>query len=126
MREKTFNMYDVMTSSAPADLKSRSKSVYVLSSVHEKNSIDIEGTDSDASSSNSRNEGCNETPMNPCVELFRTLYADDMEKRCGFTVASNVDVRRLPTEISIACLLNPLYGGKSCAVLTSCCNLKEN
>jgi hypothetical protein len=126
VREKTFNMYDVMTNSAPADLKSRSKSVYVLSSVHEKDSIDMEGTDSDVSSSNSRNEGRNETPMNPSVELFRMLYADDMEKRCGFTVASNVDVMRLPTEISIACLLNPLYGGKSCAVLTSCCNLKEN
>jgi hypothetical protein len=56
--------------------------------------------------------GRNELPMDPCIELFRKLYADDMEKRCGLTTKEGVPCSKLPSLIAIAMLLNPLYGGR--------------
>jgi hypothetical protein len=50
--------------------------------------------------------------MNSCIELFRLLYADDMEERCGISEGPGDPAIKLPVELAIATLLNPLYGGK--------------
>lgn len=53
-------------------------------------------------------------PMSPCIEKFRDLYADDLEFRLGLTTEANRDAHaeELPKDVAVACLLNPLYGGK--------------
>jgi hypothetical protein len=58
-----------------------------------------------------------EEAMEPCIELFRMLYAKDMEERCGYTDDNGTPVLQLPVDLAIACLLNPMYGGRK--VITS-------
>jgi hypothetical protein len=71
--------------------------VYVVSSVHVASQDDM---------------GRPESAMDPCIELFRLLYADDMEARVGITEEDDEPASKLPNDIAMACLLNPLYGGK--------------
>jgi hypothetical protein len=51
-----------------------------------------------------------------CIEQFRKHFADDLERRCGFVELNDKDqwedTVKLPVDIAVACLLNPLYGGK--------------
>jgi hypothetical protein len=55
--------------------------------------------------------------MQPCVSCFRLLCAEDLELRCGLVQQLDhdpmlvEDVPNLPTDIAVACLLNPLVGG---------------
>jgi hypothetical protein len=55
--------------------------------------------------------------MQPCVSCFRLLCAEDLELRCGLVQQLDhdpmqvEDVPDLPTDIAVACLLNPLVGG---------------
>jgi hypothetical protein len=66
-------------------------------------------------------------PMNKEIYMFRKLFADDFELRCGLVYVEKendqevtYDVARLPKDIAIACLLNPLVGGKiTCSFATS-------
>ena len=56
--------------------------------------------------------------MEPCIARFRYLFADDFELRCGLVKETGIldeveDVKKLPTDIAVACLLNPLVGGTS-------------
>lgn len=57
--------------------------------------------------------------MQPCIAQFRSVFADDLEMRCKLVRfidgdQPNIeDVPRLPVDIAIGCLLNPLLGGKS-------------
>jgi hypothetical protein len=67
--------------------------------------------------SEAEDSGRNEQVMDPCIELFRMLYADDMEARFGFTKRPNDPSEKLPVMLAIALLLNPLYGG-TCALCT--------
>ena len=96
VRETSFAMFDDISHTDLSDLKSRKKTVYVLSSNHVVTEAD---------------SGRNETPMDPCIELFQKLYADDMEVRCGLTERPDFPCAKLPSEIAIALLLNPMYGG---------------
>lgn len=97
MRETSFLMYDDISHTDLTDLRSCKKIVHVVSSQH---------------SSNEDETGRPEQPMDPCIELFRMLYADDMEERCGLTEGPGVPAMKLPVELSIALLLNPMYGGR--------------
>jgi hypothetical protein len=97
MRESSFLMYDDISHTELPDLKNRKKTVYVLSSEHVVTS---------------ETSGRNEQPMDTCIELFRQLYADDMEQRCGLTAKRGVPHNKLPSEIAIGVLLNPMYGGE--------------
>ena len=96
MRDTWFAMYEDISHSDIPDLKNRKKTVYVLAS----NYYSLEDE-----------TGRNEQPMDPCIEKFRKLYADDMEERCGFTEGPGLDVAKLPVDTAIALLLNPVYGG---------------
>jgi hypothetical protein len=66
-------------------------------------------------------------PMNKEIYMFRKLFADDFELRCGLVYVEKendqevtYNVARLPKDIAIACLLNPLVGGKiTCSFATS-------
>jgi hypothetical protein len=57
--------------------------------------------------------------MQPCVNRFRLLCAEDLEIRCGLVKQLRTDcmlvedVPEITTDIAVACLLNPLVGGKS-------------
>ena len=97
MKEPFFLMYDDISHTELEDLKTRKKTVYVLSSKHV---ITEEET------------GRKEQPMDPCIELFRRLYVNDMSYRCGLTDVRGVAHEHLPKEIGIGVLLNPMYGGK--------------
>jgi hypothetical protein len=97
MRDSSFVMYDDISHTELEDLKIRKKTVYVLSSSHVV-------TDEDT--------GRKEQPMDPCIELFRKLYVNDMSHRCGLT-EDGESVDKLPKEIAMALLLNPMYGGKA-------------
>jgi hypothetical protein len=53
--------------------------------------------------------------------LFRSIFANDLEIRCGLVVETEYrgvyeDVKELPTDIAVLCLLNPLVGGKRCCI----------
>jgi hypothetical protein len=58
-------------------------------------------------------------PMLFPVDQFRALFCDDLEIRCGLVVEDKKEeslvhhVDELPSNIAIACLLNPLVGGMS-------------
>jgi hypothetical protein len=57
--------------------------------------------------------------MEPCIARFRTILTNDLEIRCGLLVETEYrgvyeDVKELPTDIAVSCLLNPLVGGKHC------------
>lgn len=52
-----------------------------------------------------------EQAMDPCIELFRMLYASDMEERCGFSEGEGDPAIKLPVDLAVACLLNPIFGG---------------
>lgn len=57
--------------------------------------------------------------MQVSVANFRTIFADDLEIRCGLTRLDGNDeevvhdVDAIPSDMAVACLLNPLVGGKS-------------
>ena len=97
LRQTFFCMYDELSHTEAADLKGRVKSVYVTSTDHVSTEQDC---------------GRNEKPMDPCIQTFRRLYADDMAKRCGLTEGPNLPSPKLPVDCAIALLLNPMYGGK--------------
>jgi hypothetical protein len=89
-------MYDDISHTELADLKHRKKTVHVVSSNH------IGSKDE---------SGRPEAAMLSCIELFRHLYADDMEECCGLSEGPGIPTEKLPTMTAIALLLNPLYGG---------------
>jgi hAT family C-terminal dimerisation region len=97
MRQSSFLMYDDLSHTELADLRHRKRTIYVVSSQHVESQEDM---------------GRAEQAMDPCIELFRMLYATDMEERCGFIDKDGEAVMKLPTDLAIACLLNPLYGGR--------------
>jgi hypothetical protein len=101
LREKKFSMYADVSHSEEEVLTNRTKTETVLSD-------DVVQRDG-----HGRVE-----PMHRCIATFRSVFADDMERRAGL-----VDVDRehehiripkaeLPTDMAIACLLHPLVGGK--------------
>ena len=100
MRELKFAMYaDISHSNLPV-LTNRTKTETVLSN-------DVTVCDDLAG----RVE-----PMMQCVADFRRIFADDLEYRCGIAVfdptnKERVEVKCLPQDIAIACLLHPLVGG---------------
>ena len=97
MWDTCFAMYDDISHSDLKDLRTRKKTVYVVSSQHVLTE---------------EHSGRNMQPMHPCIELFRQLYANDMARRCGLRDDAGLPTSKLPVETSIAALLNPLYGGK--------------
>ena len=94
-------MYDDLSDTETSELRYRKRLTYVVSSQHVGSEEDI---------------GRNEQAMESCIELFRMLYADDMEDRCGFTEDNEKGepepANKLPIDLAIAVLLNPMYGGK--------------
>jgi hypothetical protein len=98
MRETSFTMFGDISHTDLPDLRKRSKTVVVVSSSHTAPNP----------------SGREEQPMEECIELFRELYGDDMMKRCGITNDNGNPVPKLPVMIGMACLLNPIYGGKCC------------
>jgi hypothetical protein len=55
--------------------------------------------------------------MEPCIARFCSIFANDLEIRCGLVVETEYrgvyeDVKELPTDIAVSCLLNPLVGRK--------------
>jgi hypothetical protein len=57
--------------------------------------------------------------MEPCIARFQYLFADDLEIRCGLVNKLEEggmmeDAKERPTDIAVACLMNPLVGGMSC------------
>jgi hypothetical protein len=101
MRESSFLMYDDLSHTETSELRYRKRLTYVVSSQHVGSEEDM---------------GRNEQAMESCIELFRMLYADDMEDRCGFTEDNEKGepepANKLPIDLAIAVLLNPMYGGK--------------
>ena len=94
MRMTHFVMFDDISHTDLVDLKARKKTVYVVASTHPE------------ADENGRKEEC----MDSCIELFRMLYADDMEVRCGLADTIGAPAIKLPSMTAVALLLNPLYG----------------
>jgi hypothetical protein len=97
MRQSSFLMYEDLSHTELTDLRPRKKTIYVVSSQHV---------------ASQENMGRPKQAMDPCVELFRMLYAKDMEERCGYALESGRPVSKLPVDLAIACIINPMYGGK--------------
>jgi hypothetical protein len=95
MSEPSFTMFGDISHSELPDLTKRVKSVVVISSAYPLGG----------------NGGANEVPMEECIETFRSLYVEDMSKRCGIRTDDDRPVVRLPHVLGLACLLNPMYGG---------------
>jgi hypothetical protein len=55
--------------------------------------------------------------MHRCVAKFQSVFAADLEVRCGLVTKDNgkvlVPVKDLAQDIGISCLLHPLVGGKN-------------
>ena len=99
LRQTSFVMYDDISTTNLTDLTKRKKTQHVISSVHEETEEESER---------------NDQLMQPCIESFRSLYADDMEFRCGLSESrGGARSQRLPVETAMACLLNPMYGGEN-------------
>jgi hypothetical protein len=95
MKESSFTMFGDISHTDLIDLRKRNKTVVVISSFHNNpNPMERE-----------------EKPMEPCIELFRKLFAKDMSWRSGISLKDGVPTEKLPVTIAIACLLNPMYGG---------------
>jgi hypothetical protein len=90
-------MYGDLSHSTLTDLRKREKTVFVYGSTH------LVTGDS----------GRNEVEMDNCVQLYRELFAEDMSLRCGLEEPDGTMANKYPTIIGMACLLNPLYGGKA-------------
>jgi hypothetical protein len=109
MKSTSFKMFADISHSDLPDLKKRVKTDTVLST--KIGEIEERG----------RTE-----PMYECIERFREKYAEDMEIRCCLATATRCDVVKLPSDIAVACLLHPLYGGKLFCLffysLVSLCN----
>ena len=99
IRATSFVMYDDISHTDLEDLKARNKTVYVLAATHVAPAEDAES-------------GRSVIPMAVCIELFRQLYASDLSERLGLSYKHDVPVPKLPADIAVACLLNPLYGGE--------------
>ena len=102
MREPKFLMYGNISHSDMPVLTRRAKTETVLSNSVEK-----------------RDDEGRVDPMNKSVTMFRELFADDLEVRCGLSEWEDnskknlIPVERLPQDLAISCLLNPLVGGTS-------------
>lgn len=102
MRQPKFTMYADISHSRLETLTGRTKTETVLSS-------DV--TD--------REDHGRVEIMQPCVEIFRECFADDLEIRCSLREIDERDlnlmrnVPALPPDIAVACLLHPLVGGMS-------------
>jgi hypothetical protein len=96
MRETSFTMFGDISHTELPDLMQRTKTVLVVSSNHPEASTD---------------NGRDEQFMEDCIELFRSLYWADMNKRCGLLDEYADPVEKLPVIMGMACILNPLYGG---------------
>jgi hypothetical protein len=101
MCEKSFVMFADISHTPLPDLTKRTKSVFVVS----------------ADDNTPRPEGREEQEMEECIETYRRLFSEDMEKRCGLVDQQGDPVYELPATISMAALLNPLYGGMLYIVL---------
>jgi hAT family C-terminal dimerisation region len=97
MRETSFPMFGDISHTELPDLRKRSLTVVVVSSIHTAPNP----------------SGRDEQPMEECIEDFRELYAKDMLERCGVTKNDGTPTEKLPVTIAIAALLNPLYGGQT-------------
>jgi hypothetical protein len=96
MRETSFMMYDDLSHTELNDLRPRKRTTFVVSSQHIATEEDMDRP---------------EQAMDTSIELFRMLYATDMEERCGM-LDDGEPACKLPTDLAIALLLNPIYGGK--------------
>jgi hypothetical protein len=109
MRKKTFSMYGDISHSDVAVLTNRTRTETVLAN-------DVEH----------RDDVGRVEPMANCIQQFRHTFANDLEHRCGLThwnddVPSQLtDVKRLPADIAMAALLNPLLGGENHCVISIC------
>ena len=97
MMEQSFLMFGDISYSQMPNLRNREKTVKVTDQLGD----DDEGDDG------------NERSMDPCISLYRELYATDMAKRCGLMNEDGHPATKFPTMIAMACLLNPIYGGES-------------
>jgi hypothetical protein len=95
LRSPSFSCFSDISHSNLKDLSKRMKTETVIASYIQ------DPTDT------SDDESQRTEVMDICIEKFRDLFAADMEKRCGIDGKS-----RLPADIAVACLMNPLYGGK--------------
>jgi hypothetical protein len=96
LQEPTFSMYGDISHTELPDLTKRTKTVTVYTADHV-----LSG------------DGRTEQPMDECIELFRSLYANDMAFRCGLAEDDmGTPVAKYPTIIAMAALLNPMNGGK--------------
>jgi hypothetical protein len=102
MREPKFDMYADISHSKMETLSLRNKTETVSSHDHE----DVVDTED--------HERCVE--MEQCILRFRSIFANDLEIRCGLVKETENDdivhVEELPVDIALSCLLNPLVGGK--------------
>jgi hypothetical protein len=103
MREPKFHMFVDISHSPMETLTGRNKTKTVLP--HD-DLVDGGGDD----------HGKCET-MEPCIARFCSIFANDSERRRGLVVETEYrgvyeDVKELPTDIAVSCLLNPLVGGK--------------
>jgi hypothetical protein len=71
MRETSFQMFGDISHAKLPDLSKRTKTVYVVAVNH------FGGGNIDT--------GCDEQPMEECIESFQDLYVEDMSSRCGIT-----------------------------------------
>ena len=101
MREASFPMYGDISHSTLKELRHRSKTL-IVNSPNAVLSVDEEM----------------EKKMEPCILMFRELYADDLKERVGLTEGPGEPAFKLPVIIALAALLNPLYGGMLCLMLS--------
>jgi hypothetical protein len=95
MKQTSFMMYGDISHTELPDLLKRTKTIRVVASTHLEEESD----------------GHEELSMDICIEYFRSLYAADMSRRCGLTDERGNPVVKLPIILSMAALLNPMYGG---------------
>jgi hAT family C-terminal dimerisation region len=105
LKKPKFQMYSDISHSDVSDLGKRVKCEVVL----ENSAVD----------QHEHTMGKPETMLD-CIERFRYLFSQDFAHRIGLIEESQdnhgeaivIDVPSLPTDISVAALLNPLYGGE--------------
>jgi hypothetical protein len=95
MKESSFLMFGDISHTDLPDLTRRTKTVTVVAS----------------NVSTNPESGQDEQEMDECIELFRSLYVEDMSRRCGLTEENGDPVYKVPVMIGLVCLLNPMYGG---------------
>jgi hAT family C-terminal dimerisation region len=98
MRETSFLMFGDISHTELPDLRQRNRTVVVVSTLHLASIYEDDGREEQA--------------MDPCIEEYRRLYANDMEHRCGLSSSDGNPAVTYPTIIGMSCLLNPMYGGQ--------------